>query len=1209
VTPFDLCRAPLQGSNLIEAAAGTGKTFSIEGLFVRLLLEQQIPVQEILVVTFTQAATAELRGRIHGRLLEMRSALTRGSTSDPLIGSLIARCQPPEPHARRINQALMDFDQAAIYTIHGFCQRVLHEHAFETASPFDAELLPDQTAMLREIADDFWRRRIGAAPIELVAAALEAFKGPDHFLRLLAKIKTPEFHLVLPEGGETLGRLRFYREALNALREGWASQREAVAAALRDSALDGRIYGSLKPIGGGRRGSERERRVDALLDAMDVFLGSPPGFPPFRGFEQLSADYISAKTRQRSRSPQHSVFDLCQRVADEAEGLGAEMRLHLKRLKVSLVQFARSELTRRKQSRNLQSFDDLLTLLLRSLTGPDCRVLVESVRRRFQAALVDEFQDTDELQYAIFSRLFAEAQNPVFLIGDPKQAIYGFRGADIYSYLRASQRCGSRFTLGVNRRSTPGVVGAINSIFARVPAPFLIPDIQFAPALSAREMTAEAEPAFVIWYLDSRRMRPDGKPANRGDAEPWIARSVAAEIRRLTQGRPEPMPAGEIAVLVRTNRQARQIKKELAAAGVPAVVCSAGDVFDSAEAAELQRILSGIAAPSDLMRIKSALATDILGAAADELLASELNSAAWEARFARFREYSQTWQADGFMPMFRRLLVQERVKERLLRRPDGERRLTNLLHLAELIHQAAAERHLGLNGLIKWLSSQRDPSIARVAEHPLRLESDADAVNIVTIHKSKGLEYRVVFCPFAWSASKLAENDYFFHDPASGHRLTLEIGAETGSASRSQAEVELLSENLRLLYVAFTRARDRCYFNWGRIHRTETSAPAYLLHYAAEAQHPAGAADPQVVRRLEAVMKAKTDEDLVRDLETIAAGSGGTIALRPLPEPPALRPAAPQMPEQTLFCRSFRGAIDRSWKTASYSMLVSAAAAHAETPDRDETRYGLPPLPEAPDISRTAALPGRDLMAFPRGSRAGNFFHSVLEKADFGNPDSPEMENWIVSQLAEFGYAPEWCNVVQAMLAAVASVPLAPDQRGWTLADVPPTQRLHEMEFYFALNRITPEVLADVWARFGRRTAGGAKADSVVIGGLDFAPLQGFMKGFIDVVFHHAGRYYLLDWKSNYLGDRLQDYHRQRLDECMREELYILQYHIYALALHQYLRRRVPDYQYERDFGGAAYVFIRGVGRTAAPDHGIFFDKPLPELIHALGGELIPNYA
>jgi exodeoxyribonuclease V beta subunit len=1209
VTPFDLCRASLQGINLIEAAAGTGKTFSIEGLFVRLLLERQIPVQEILVVTFTQAATAELRGRIHRRLLEMRGALARGSSADPLIEKLISRCRPAEPHARRLDQALVDFDQAAVYTIHGFCQRILHEHAFETASPFDAQLLPDQTTVLREIADDFWRRQISAAPVELAAVALEAFKNPDHFLRLLAQIQTPDFHLVRPEGAEDFGRLRFYREALNALRAVWTVQREEVAAALKDPALDGRIYGSLKPPAAGpRRESERERRVAGLLEAMDVFLGSLPGFPPFRGFELFSAEHIAAKTRQRSRPPRHGVFDLCQRVTDAAEALGAELACHLKRLKADLVEFARIEMTRHKQSRNLQSFDDLLTLLLRSLTGAGGRVLAESVRRRFRAALVDEFQDTDELQYAILARLFGEAQAPVFLIGDPKQAIYGFRGADIYSYLRAARQCQSRYTLGVNRRSTPGVVGAINTIFARPTAPFLIPEIKFAPARPAREKAAEAAPAFVIWYLDSRRLRTDGKPANRGDAEAWIARSVASEIQRLTQGGPRPIPAGDIAVLVRTNRQARRVKKELAAAGVPAVVCSAGDVFESAEAAELQRILSGIAAPSDPVQVKSALATDILGATADELLASELDSAAWEAPFARFREYSQTWQAQGFMPMFQRLLVQERVKQRLLRRPDGERRLTNLLHLAELIHRASAERHRGLNGLIKWLSSQRDPAIARVAEHPLRLESDADAVNIVTIHKSKGLEYRVVFCPFAWSAATLTEDDYFFHDPSAGHRLTLELGGAADSASRCQAEMERLSENLRLLYVAFTRARDRCYFAWGRIHGTETSAPAYLLHFAAEGQPSLEAADPAAVRRLEAVVKGKSDDDLLRDLETIAAGSGGTIALRPLPEPEVVRAPAPQTPEPALLCRDFRGAIDRSWKTASYSMLVSAAAAHAETADRDETRSSFPTLAEAADIAPAAAAPVRDLMAFPRGARAGNFFHSVLERTDFANPASPAMEEWIVRQLAEFGYETEWRPAVQAMLAAVASIPLVPDRPGWTLADVPPAQRLHEMEFCFALKRITPEALAAVFDRFGRRPAG-RLADSSAIGRLDFAPLQGFMKGFMDLVWHHAGRYYLLDWKSNYLGDRLLDYHRRRLDECMGEELYILQYHIYTLALHQYLRQRVPGYRYERDFGGAVYVFIRGVARAAPPDHGIFFDKPAPELIHALGRELIPHYA
>jgi exodeoxyribonuclease V beta subunit len=247
-------------------------------------------------------------------------------------------------------------------------------------------------------------------------------------------------------------------------------------------------------------------------------------------------------------------------------------------------------------------------------------------------------------------------------------------------------------------------------------------------------------------------------------------------------------------------------------------------------------------------------------------------------------------------------------------------------------------------------------------------------------------------------------------------------------------------------------------------------------------------------------------------------------------------------------------------------------------------------------------------MAFPRGSRAGSFFHSLLEKADFADPFSREMQNEIVRLLAEFGYAAEWSNAVRTMLGAVASVPLGPDRDGWTLADVPSDQRRHEVEFYFPLKLITPDGLTDIFGRFGRPDAGRALSDGAAIGRLDFAPLQGFMKGFIDVVLCHAGRYYLLDWKSNYLGDRPQDYHRQRLAECMQEELYFLQYHIYALALHQYLRHRAPGYRYERDFGGVVYVFLRGVGHPQAPGHGIFFDRPPPELIRTLGRKLIPNY-
>ena len=926
---FDARSVALEGSNLIEAAAGTGKTYSIESLFVRLIVEQHVPVEQILTVTFTQAATAELRQRIYQRLVKTGRSLSagtwRGGPGEP----------PPEQAAVRVRRALMDFDQAAIYTIHGFCQRILHEYAFETGSPFDAELVPDQSRILRDIAQDFWRLHVCPAPVEFIAYAWEELKGPSRFMELLAKIKSPDVAITpaLTAGG--LDHLERYRDAFGRLQIDWPQARAEAVDILKAAALDGRNYGSLESAGPASALTRRDLIITALAESMDAFLSAPVAvFPPFKGFIHLSSEFLAAKTRPRQAVPRHAVFDLCQRVLAEAVALEGEMGRHLSHLKVRLIEFARSELERRKLERNVQSFDDLLLRVARAAAAtPAAGGLIESVRRKYRAVLVDEFQDTDELQVTIFSRLFSDGQRPLFLIGDPKQAIYGFRGADIFSYLKAARNVAATYTLTENRRAVPGLVTALNTLFSQTEHPFLFPEISFRPATAAASAAGRRTP-FVIWYLDSRQLREDGKPVNSGDCQGLIANAVAGEIQRLTRAPHDPLPAGEIAVLVRTNAQAQLVKQRLSAAGIPAVVCSTGNIFDAPEAEEMQRVLTSMADPSDIGRLKAALATDILGLHADDIAAADREPDGWEERLSRTRDYFQVWHRQGFMPMFRRLLTGERVKERLLRFPDGERRLTNLLHLGELLHQAAGENNLGMTGLLKWLAEQRDPSTPRLEEHQLRLESDEAAVKIVTIHKSKGLEYRVVFCPFAWSGSSARGKEVFFHDPAADRRLTLDLGGDDSALSRRYAEAETLSENLRLLYVALTRAKERCYLVWGRINTSETSALAYLFHFRDAGE----SADPDIIARMKRALKAKSDDDLLQDLETLAARSQATIDVRPLPDAPLQRARPAAVDSATLCGRQFAGKIDRSWRIASYSALASSAGADGDAADRDGLR-------------------------------------------------------------------------------------------------------------------------------------------------------------------------------------------------------------------------------------------------------------------------------
>ena len=1190
---FDARSVALEGSNLIEAAAGTGKTYSIEGLFVRLILEQHVPVEQILTVTFTQAATAELRQRIYQRLVKAGRLLDagagRGGPAEP----------QPEQAAVRVRRALMDFDQAAIYTIHGFCQRILHEFAFETGSPFDAELVPDQSRILREIAQDFWRLHVCPAPVEFIAYAWEELKGPSRFMELLAKIKSADVRITpaLTAGG--LDHLDCYRDAFGRLQIDWPQARAEAVDILKAAALDGRNYGSLESAGPASALTRRDLTITALAEAMDAFLSSPvPIFPPFQRFTCFSSDSGSQDAAAPGRAPSRCFRPLPAGTA----GGGRPGRRN-----------GPAPVTPQSPPDRIRPFRALSAESCSKMSSPSttCSPAGPGVAGKpGPGGRGPSGTNTGRPSSTSFriptrcstrsSRLFSDGQRPLFLIGDPKQAIYGFRGADIFAYLKAARNVASTYTLTENRRTVPQLVTAINTIFSQTEHPFLFPEISFRSATAAAAVADRRTP-FVIWYLDSRRVREDGKPVNAGDCQALIANAVAGEIQRLTLAQRDPLPAGDIAVLVRTNAQAQVVKQRLSAAGIPAVVCSTGNIFDAPEAEDMQRILASMAEPSDIGRLKAALATDILGAHADDIAAADREPDGWEDRLSRIRDYFQVWQRQGFMPMFRRLLAGERVKERLLRFPDGERRLTNLLHIGELLHHAAGEKDLGMTGLLKWLAEQRDPSTPRLEEHQLRLESDEAAVKIVTIHKSKGLEYRVVFCPFAWSGSSTRGEEVFFHDPAADRRLTLDLGGEDSALSRRYADAETLSENLRLLYVALTRAKERCYLVWGRINTSETSALAYLLHF-----HDGGdSADPDILERMKRALKSKSDDDLMQDLETLVERSQATIDVRPLPDAP-LKRAQPEAGDSATLCgRQFAGKIDRSWRIASYSALASAAGAAGDAADRD----GLRPFQTAaaePGAPHPGAAADLDLFAFPKGSRAGNFFHAVLEHADFGTWQSSETDALVGRMLAQFGYGAEWRAAVQRMIGEVAGLCLFADAPGLTLAGIGASGRRNEMEFYYPLHPISPARLREVFLQHGRTESARGIADR--IGRLTFAPMQGFMRGFIDMVFRHEERYYLVDWKSNHLGDEYESYHASRLVEPMREEFYTLQYHIYTLALHQYLRRRLPAYRYERHFGGAAYVFLRGVDCRRGPEFGVFVDTPHIDLVHALGRALIPNY-
>ena len=1191
---FDLLTSPLQGTNLIEAGAGTGKTQTITGLLLRLILEKRLPVKEILVVTYTVAATEELRDRIRRRIREALDAFSSGSSPDLFLQGLILTLPDREEAAGLLRAALLDFDEAAILTIHGFCQRTLRESAFESGSLFDTELEPEQeTRLIEEIVQDFWRRHFYEAPLEWVQYALGLNLGPAFFLDLFKKGRSLLELKIIPETAPVVfSALEPFRQAYAELQAAWPPARAEVEQAFGDPRLH----------------AEYRDQLVETMGLMDAFLAENGRvFPLPVKFEKFTTEGLAKKTRKKMTPPRHPFFQRCDDLQQKAGALLREMDRHLLYLQREIFHTLRQELPLRKQRRNIQSFDDLLQRLRQSLEKARGDELSQAVRDRYRAALIDEFQDTDSVQYAIFQHIFEKGGAILFLIGDPKQAIYSFRGADLFAYLKAAGRVDRRYTLDRNWRSEPGLIAAVNTVFNSRENPFVYPEIPFEPAVSgvgaqpaSLTIQGHSESALHFWLVESG----DGGLINKGEAEASILRALAGEISLLLglgkKGRAHigdrPLGEGDLAVLVRTNRQARLVQEALARLNIPSVLHTTGNLFDSREALEMCRLLDGMVHPSLEGRIRAALATNLLGVNGESLEKLTRDETGWEQWLSRFREYFEMGERKGFVRMFRHFLLRERVRSRLLSLPNGERRLTNVLHLSEVLHQAGVKEKLSLAGLLKWLARQRDPRSPRLEEHQLRLESDAVAVKITTIHKSKGLEYPIVFCPFNWDSSQIKKGAFSFHDREDDWRLNLVLDPEM-AALKELAEQEELAENLRLLYVSLTRAKNRCYLIWGRFREAESSSLAYLLL-------PPGNPAEKIVKRVAGHFQSLTDELLRQALDGLAVKSQGTIRLFDLPGAQSRELSPAQEDGEELNGRVFQGPVSRDWQLASFSRLTAghkkgfdfpeAETISADLPDHDQSLAGAEPVFDLEPYS---------IFAFPRGAKAGTLLHDLLENLDFTETDPWVIKNLVADKLDEYGFDPKWRETIGGLIGRVLAATLPSPSGGFTLSRISRAERVSELEFYFPLQRVTPQGLGKIFARpGGQRLPGGFSSR---LEKLEFQPIRGFMKGFIDLVFQFQGRFYLVDWKSNFLGARVEDYHRDNLVRAMEEHFYRLQLNLYVLALHRYLEHRVPGYRYAEHFGGAYYLFLRGMDPGEEEGFGIYYEFPGEELIAGLSQSLI----
>ncbi|MGM0982731.1 MAG: exodeoxyribonuclease V subunit beta [Pseudomonadota bacterium] len=898
----------------------------------------------------------------------------------------------------------------------------------------------------------------------------------------------------------------------------------------------------------------------------------------------------------------------------------------------------------------------MLERLDRAFAGDAGEALAAQVRRQFPVALVDEFQDTDPVQYRLFDHVYrlAQAPNPedpsaVLLIGDPKQAIYAFRGADIHTYLQARRdTAGRHVTLGTNFRSATAMVEAVNRVFRFAeshpagrgaflfrsprgdnPVPFLPVSAKGRKDSLTRD--GEPLPAMTLWHLTGGHLASDeaegpsdgmSKGAYFKEMAACCATQMAELLREGQAGRTgfgepgkpfRPLKPSDLAVLVNNANEARAIRGALLARGIKSVYLSDKEgVFETPAALELEVWLAACGEPDSERRLHAALAMPSLGMRLHDLDALQHDELAWEVRVLQFRAYHRQWQRQGVLPMLHRLLADFAVPTRLLKSASGERHLTDLLHLGELLQEASAELD-GEHALLRFLSEARAQPSSQADTHRLRLESDADLVQVITIHKSKGLEYPLVFLPFicAFREKKASDLPLTWHDAAGRRQLSL----EADDTVLARADDERLGEDLRKLYVALTRARHATWLGIAPLKGLERSAIGQVLTAGAPlSQENLGKALAPLMAEADVsdgvidVVPAPAPHDLVVPVE---ANDG---ALRE-----ALAPA--RRAREHWWIASYSalrlggeriGAGEQAPETAPLTPLLREEPATALLMEEPETAHFI----EEPETALEAtAREMRDepqdpagapveaseasLHRFPRGPAAGTFLHGLLEWAGregftwlAGNPE--RLNDTLARRANLRGWReriPALQGWLRGLLTSELPVPNAPEGpvAPLRLDRLESTRYQVELEFWFAAHQVDT---ARLDALVSAHTLGGAARPA-----LERDRLNGMLKGFIDLVVEHEGRFYVLDWKSNHLGRDDDAYSEAAMAEAVREKRYDLQYCLYLLALHRLLRSRLPEYDIDRHLGGLLYVFLRG---QHAPSRGVHRERPPRELIEAL---------
>ena len=1197
--PLNPITLPLNQISLIEASAGTGKTYPIGSLYLRLLLKagennfsRPLNVEEILVVTFTEMATEELKKKIRERITDAIDKLTafaetqdKSSFKNDEFLTALSQDLDIFEAIHRLKLVEQNMDLAAIYTIHGFCRRMLMQYAFHSGIHFNLELIKDQSDLLVRFANEFWREHFYPLPFEMADFIANELGSPDYVLSLLESDLGKNLIVDL-ENQQALSisiteflhqYLGEYFKDIKALKDFWLESAGKISELITEELNKDYAKGEPKSLS---RRSYNTSRLAKWIEQVNAWANDSRDYV----LNETLMSYFTQSALGEKGEEGASPF-IAPIFAELEERASALMSPDLLR-RVILYHYRQGlqqKLLDYKLNHQEKSFDDLLRLFCEALQGPQGNELAEMIRFQYPFAMIDEFQDTDSQQYAIFSKIYRdnpEKNTGFIMIGDPKQAIYRFRGADIFTYLKASDEAQSRFELTKNYRSEKNLVDGVNALFDFPQSPFIYQNINFTAVDSSDDhlrfyLNGKAEPAYRFYLTESDKVnKTEMAKICAISIQHWL--KSAAENQAVFQNKDtcKTLQPANIAVLVKNRYEAADVIQELQKLGIASVYLSdQSSVFDSHVAVELLRILKACLNVAE-RPILNAIATALFGLNAADIHQIQQNEADWQRWADSFAQYQQTWQRQGILVMLHQILLEQGISERLLSQATGERDLTDFLHVAEILQQAAT-LHESEAALLSWFEKQIQGEGRQEAQ--IRLESERQLVKIVTIHKSKGLEYDLVWLPFLAVPSKIptAGDINVYYSKERDETLW-----DMENRNLNALYEETFAEELRLLYVALTRAKYQMAFALPAQFDKKWNALHYVLSQGEIGKEIALSAPKDTETLLQAFKEKMRDNVEICTKPNLEAFP--TLSINPK--------------NDELKAAEFTGNIEQDWRITSFTSIEqghrrqnyfaeSAGKKHAifdDAKDYDSQN--------AIEIS-TALLSENEsnILDLPRGKQVGTALHRHFENCYFSDlANTEEIDKLRQSlQLDETFTEP-----LQNWLQQISHTPLSNEiEIGIALADLANKDCIKEMPFYLAIREHF-----DVEA-FNRALKTNHHLPSEP---LQFEQIQGMVRGSIDLVFRHNGKYYLVDYKSNFLGSTLADYNEDELKKEMLHSHYDWQYLIYTLALHRYLQSVVPKYDYARDFGGVFYLFLRGM--NGEPQSGVFYDRPSVELITELDG-------